>query len=284
MFKFLFINNNLKLVVSKIKESFDKMSGEFHKPLIQDAKAFLKAQPYFCINCKKFTDTFRYNCENCGTKNSLRKATIHDFEEYVKSKPIIVQNQIKAQKPIPKSESKPKSKDLMYKCMSCGIKLPSGYKFCPSCGSKINYEICRGCGRKLPNGYKFCPSCGLKLIHKEEPPEELKEQLVPIPKESRSMREDLESPQNIQEDQLIPISKDTQLNRETLESVQIKKEDQLQATVEDDQLSNEDEKLIPTQQKKKYKLAFYDCKFCGLKLPRSVKFCVQCGMIIKERA
>ena len=55
------------------------MSGEFHKPLVQDRKAFLKAQPYFCIICKNFTDILREVCENCGNKGSLRKATKEDF-------------------------------------------------------------------------------------------------------------------------------------------------------------------------------------------------------------
>jgi predicted amidophosphoribosyltransferase len=244
------------------------MSGEFHKPAIQDAKAFLKTQPYICVKCKKFTDRLRYYCENCGNKKSLRKATKDDFIQYVKSKPIIVQNQnskfdrnlyrVRTQKSVQESETKPKSKDLIYKCNSCGIKLPSGYKFCPSCGAKLEYETCRGCGIKLTIGYKFCPSCGLKLIHEEEPLDKLKEQLVPIPKESLSMSEDLEPTQNIQEAPLIPISEDTQLPSEYLE-------------------------LIPTKQKKKYKLTFYECKFCGMKLSSKATFCIQCGTIIKSK-
>ncbi|MFX1476831.1 MAG: zinc ribbon domain-containing protein [Promethearchaeota archaeon] len=234
------------------------MSGEFHKPLIQDAKAFLKAQPYICVKCKKFTDTLRYYCENCGDKNSLRKATTDDYEQYVKNKLLIVQNQVKEQKSIQKLETKPKSKDLIYKCDNCGIKLPSAYKFCPSCGSKLYYENCRGCGRELPIGYKFCPSCGLNLIHEEEPLIKLREQLVPIPKELQPMSEDLETTQNIQEDQLIPISEDTQTPSEDLQ-------------------------LIPTKQKKKYKLTFYECKFCGMKLSSNATFCIQCGTIIKNK-
>ncbi|MFX0141619.1 MAG: hypothetical protein ACFFDN_48725, partial [Candidatus Hodarchaeota archaeon] len=61
------------------------MSEEFNLPLIQDRKAFLKAQPLFCVNCKKFTDIFRQYCEHCGSKNSLRKATKTDFNKYIKN-------------------------------------------------------------------------------------------------------------------------------------------------------------------------------------------------------
>jgi hypothetical protein len=58
---------------------------DVHKPLIQNRSAFLKAQPYFCTECKKFTDIMREYCEFCGTQNSLRKATKQDFNDYIKS-------------------------------------------------------------------------------------------------------------------------------------------------------------------------------------------------------
>ena len=53
-----------------------------------DSKAnqgeFLKAQPYFCEICKTFLAEFRETCENCGSNNSLRKATKKDYEQYIK--------------------------------------------------------------------------------------------------------------------------------------------------------------------------------------------------------
>jgi hypothetical protein len=55
-----------------------------HHPLIHDRKEFLKAQPFFCDECKTFTDSLLEYCENCGTKNSLRKATKDDFKFYTK--------------------------------------------------------------------------------------------------------------------------------------------------------------------------------------------------------
>ena len=59
---------------------------DIHKPLIQNRSAFLKAQPFFCAECKKFTDIMREYCEFCGTQNSLRKAKKQDFNDYIKSK------------------------------------------------------------------------------------------------------------------------------------------------------------------------------------------------------
>lgn len=64
-----------RLYLHPLNESVD-----YNKPLAQDRNAFLKAQPFFCDDCKKFSDIFRDYCEYCGTKNSLRKATKQDFE------------------------------------------------------------------------------------------------------------------------------------------------------------------------------------------------------------
>lgn len=59
-------------------------SEDYNRPLIQDRRAFLKAQPFVCNNCKKFTNILREYCENCGSKDSLRKATKEDYLKYVR--------------------------------------------------------------------------------------------------------------------------------------------------------------------------------------------------------
>ncbi len=43
---------------------------------------YLETFPYFCENCKKFTYMLREYCENCGNKDSLRKATKEDYLKY----------------------------------------------------------------------------------------------------------------------------------------------------------------------------------------------------------
>ena len=52
-------------------------------PLTQNRKAFLKAQPFFCESCKKFTDILKEICEICGSKNSIRRAKKVDFKQNI---------------------------------------------------------------------------------------------------------------------------------------------------------------------------------------------------------
>lgn len=50
-------------------------------------------------------------------------------------------------------------------CPGCKRKLPSGTKFCPSCGSKIEIvtkAFCVECGAQLEPNAKFCAECGHK--------------------------------------------------------------------------------------------------------------------------
>lgn len=54
------------------------------------------------------------------------------------------------------------------KCSSCGVDLPTGAKFCSSCGAKVvdlTKVICPKCNSEFPVGTKFCSNCGEKLIH-----------------------------------------------------------------------------------------------------------------------
>ena len=49
------------------------------------------------------------------------------------------------------------------KC-ACGATVPSGAKFCPECGQKLNVKkFCPECGAEVNSGSKFCPECGTKL-------------------------------------------------------------------------------------------------------------------------
>lgn len=47
-------------------------------------------------------------------------------------------------------------------CPKCNVKVPSGSKFCPNCGEKLE-TYCPHCGAKLTSVGKFCSSCGKKL-------------------------------------------------------------------------------------------------------------------------
>lgn len=49
----------------------------------------------------------------------------------------------------------------MKRCASCGTDdLPSGARFCPSCGSSLEPPACTSCGVELSPGARFCSSCG----------------------------------------------------------------------------------------------------------------------------
>jgi hypothetical protein len=55
-----------------------------HQKAKEKEKSFKLAFPYFCDNCRMFSYTFLEICENCGAKNTTRKATKGDYEVYLK--------------------------------------------------------------------------------------------------------------------------------------------------------------------------------------------------------
>src|SRR4029453_3104634 len=56
------------------------------------------------------------------------------------------------------------------RCVTCGVELISGKKFCHACGAAVGAR-CRGCGASLGTEFRFCPDCGLKVeIEEHEGP------------------------------------------------------------------------------------------------------------------
>ncbi len=57
------------------------------------------------------------------------------------------------------------------RCVTCGVELIAGKKFCHACGAPVGAR-CRGCGAALEPAFRFCPDCGLKtdVEELEEPP------------------------------------------------------------------------------------------------------------------
>lgn len=49
------------------------------------------------------------------------------------------------------------------KCIKCGYELDQGVKFCPECGTSQAAALCKGCGKQLAAGVKFCDECGTKI-------------------------------------------------------------------------------------------------------------------------
>jgi class 3 adenylate cyclase len=52
------------------------------------------------------------------------------------------------------------------RCVTCGVELIAGKKFCHACGAQVS-ATCRGCGAALETSYRFCPDCGLKTDTEE---------------------------------------------------------------------------------------------------------------------
>jgi membrane protease subunit (stomatin/prohibitin family) len=47
-------------------------------------------------------------------------------------------------------------------CPKCNAQVPSGTKFCPECGNSMQ-ATCPKCNAQIPSGTKFCPKCGEKI-------------------------------------------------------------------------------------------------------------------------
>ena len=90
------------------------------------------------------------------------------------------------------------------KCPSCGQMLPSGSRFCTSCGTAINQPAavkpvqegitCPACGKKLPMGLRFCTECGSEIPEAKplEPSQDEKQTENDIPKEKLSIDQQIE--------------------------------------------------------------------------------------------
>jgi class 3 adenylate cyclase/tetratricopeptide (TPR) repeat protein len=58
------------------------------------------------------------------------------------------------------------------RCVTCGVELIEGKKFCHACGAPVGMR-CRGCAAPLESSFRFCPDCGLKVEideHEAPPP------------------------------------------------------------------------------------------------------------------
>lgn len=62
-------------------------------------------------------------------------------------------------------------KDMTWNCGNCGAEVEEGVKFCPNCGTSINWEqawaqgtfTCGNCGEEFTGKVGFCPHCGTKI-------------------------------------------------------------------------------------------------------------------------
>jgi len=119
-------------------------SEDYHKPLVQDRRAFLEHQPLICNKCKAFTDTLREYCENCGAKNSFRKATELDFERYMKKKQSKLEDE--GLPPIPFTSEKEKRSFQKLHRFICDYCENFSYRYrgyCDICGTRSSLRKAR---------------------------------------------------------------------------------------------------------------------------------------------
>lgn len=89
----------------------------------------------------------------------IRARKVPDFEDVVKRFSKIEEAPAQAE-PEPRQAPREEKGET---CPNCGGSVPSGSKFCPSCGAPIVRDrYCSQCGAKLAPGAKFCSSCGAK--------------------------------------------------------------------------------------------------------------------------
>lgn len=72
---------------------------------------------------------------------------------------------------------------MTWNCGNCGAQLEEGVKFCPNCGTSINWEqgtfTCGNCGGEFNGKVEFCPHCGTKVNWSANETEKLtKKQIV----------------------------------------------------------------------------------------------------------
>ena len=89
----------------------------------------------------------------------IRARKVPDFEDVVKRFAKVEGSPAQTE---PESAQAPREEKGEI-CPNCGGSVPSGSKFCPSCGAPIVHDrFCSQCGAKLAPGAKFCSSCGAK--------------------------------------------------------------------------------------------------------------------------
>jgi len=217
-----------------------------------DLKDFLFIERYFCIYCKKFTIRNRGYCENCGTRSSLRKSKKKDIEQCNKIQDLkrhekLVQKQLKTRMEPSESKldiSQLKPKELKTATSEWKEKLGD----IPSPKMKITEDL-----QPTPPEKSFSEPTKLEV-----------KTLQPIP--TSISKEEKPEESFISQTQKIPIIQGTSINESSRKVI-------------DDSKPIISSKLSKIEEKSREIPSI--CKFCGMKLESLVKFCHQCGTIIK---
>ncbi len=266
--------------------------------MVQDWRAFLKAQPLICDRCLNFTDTYREYCEKCGARYSLRKTTKKDFK-------LIISKKQSALKPELKEQEVPLQSDIVnidifikehpYICVYCWEFSIKDQGYCGKCGSR---HTLRKAKKKFFSIYQERRARYLKsLSFLEKPPSKPELDVPPAefakiqesPSISDKWKAKIEESQTeidaseslqIETKEPKPIPSTPFKEDERIELATTTQEQKIKASME---ISQPDLiPSIPDEVAEKPKKTINFCKFCGLQLAETKKFCYQCGTIIKH--
>ncbi|MFW9819211.1 MAG: hypothetical protein ACFFE5_06335 [Candidatus Thorarchaeota archaeon] len=274
-----------------------------NKPLVQDWRAFLKAQPLVCDRCGMFTDTYRNYCEGCGARYSLRKAKKKDFIAYKSKKESQKgasdfvynsnQNKIQETKSIPlNSEIKNVDtflKEHPYICVYCWEFSIKETAYCVNCGSKNSlrkakkkfFYIYQERRERYLKSQSFVQKPFSKPVLNVSPSEFVKTQESTSTTDTwKEKSEDIPTPPIPEISQPKPTEK---IIHESIykDSEQLKPIPSI--SIKDEEIGSNIEISQQEEMVEKPKQIINFCKFCGLQLTELDKFCQQCGYIIKQK-
>ncbi|MFX1390426.1 MAG: hypothetical protein ACFE9Z_10215 [Promethearchaeota archaeon] len=251
--------------------------SQFYKTMsLKEKNLFLKKNPYFCVKCNNFTDRpepigpqrpnkFYYEtyCEICGSSDSIRVATVNDFKLYDEREQVSILNQITKQKVAKKPITEINKTEIKER----DIFVPSKEKLEEKIDIKPSHQVLEISPKsdKWKSKLTEIPPVENDLVETEK--KQLSDQFIGQKEEKliESVSEEFIAPKvsNSTENRLIEesLTKDSQLKSKAIKKMP-------QVTVKHKQKAQD--------------LSRY-CKFCGIKLAMTVKYCNQCGTLIKYK-
>ncbi|MFW9828460.1 MAG: hypothetical protein ACFFEY_12790 [Candidatus Thorarchaeota archaeon] len=277
-----FVNYQLKnknvphKVEPEITQSYS--SSHFKKKMSNKEKnLFLKSKPYLCVKCYNFTDKpepdgpqkpdkFYYEtyCELCGSSDSIRVATKKDIDLYLGREKTNILDHLKEQTIYLRQKEK-KSR----------LEIGEPGQIYPQSVKNEDFLILSSKNRLYKE--KSISNGGIQKISEKTISEIIQtetDQSPPIisPEDKVKEAPKISAKSQIEKISSIPEIEESEFSEKTIvEKSQLKAEKIKQTP------------LISVKKDKKIKEIAQFCSFCGTELGKMVKFCHQCGTIIKYK-
>ncbi|MFX0023602.1 MAG: hypothetical protein ACFE9S_14845 [Candidatus Hermodarchaeota archaeon] len=285
----------------------EKFIRKDHKPLVQDWRAFLKAQPLVCDRCGMFTDTHRQYCEGCGAKYSLRKAKKKDFNAYMSRRQTqkdasdfvygSIQRKIQETKPTQVKSEITNVEDFLkqhpYICVYCWEFSIKDLGYCEKCGSRYSIRKAR---KKFFSIYqerreRYLRSLSFLQKPQSKPGLDAPSSTYVKPTEtstaSDTWKKKIDELPSTKVETISNVSEKTEPKipeHKPIPSIPLEEEKpKVVSSVPNERVKTEMEISQPDEIIEKPKDIIKICRFCGLQLAELEKFCQQCGYIIKQK-